>query len=105
LGLHVTAALRRHLILEMNPSRTRGLKPPDCPPNIESVAVARIGISQNGSADSVADPPADLSGLVHRHEPDVGYAKERRRHSETCQRKKVVSKRFTDSCRESVIGP
>jgi hypothetical protein len=79
LARQMPAALRRHLVLEMERRHPGRLVLADCAHDVERVAVAVVGVGDHGDADGLHETAGVVDHLAERQQPDVGASQERRR--------------------------
>ena len=78
LAFEMAAFLREFLILDVNPGNAAALEFANRAKDIELVAVAGIGIGDDGQLDGGGDPPGIGHHLGHRDEAKIGVSQCRR---------------------------
>jgi len=78
LALKVAAFLREFLVFDMNPGDAAALELANGAIDVEFVAVAGIGIGDDGEFDRCSDAPGIGDHLGHRDEAEIGVAQYRR---------------------------
>jgi hypothetical protein len=76
------AALRRELVLEVQPGDAGGLVRAHRARDVDGVAVAIVGIGDERDVDGLGQPARLVGHLSEGQQPDVGLSQQRRRRAE-----------------------
>jgi hypothetical protein len=68
---HVTAPLRRHLVLDVQRGHPRRVVLPHRAQDVQVVPVAVVGVGDHRHADRLYEPPRLVDHLPERQQPDV----------------------------------
>jgi hypothetical protein len=70
----VAAPLGKHLVLELDGARSGPLQQANGSLDIQGIAVAGVGVHDEGNAHRVADAPHMIGNLGRRRQPDIRHS-------------------------------
>ena len=104
LALGVTAALRRDLVLHLDPRDPGGLHLVDRAADVLLVPVAVVDVDHDRDVDGVDDVARELRGLRERREPDVRVAQEARGDPVAAQEDGLEARVLADERAQHVVA-
>ena len=95
--------LRRHLILKMKSSCTRGLEGANRPSDAEGIPISGVGVGDHRNVHGIANTAANVHRFTHADQADIGKARKGGRDAEAGDGKDLGAGSLTDTGGHSVI--
>src|SRR6185436_12027602 len=99
----MAAALRKRLVLELNHRGAGALEETYCSLHVQSVAVARIAVNDDGQAHPIGDTTENVSGFARGSQADIGSTQLRVRHRAARQIDRLEAGLLSSEGRQGVI--